>query len=155
MLDWNPATVTAEVLLGFHYGVVFLFPFLDYELIKNSSRLPIYLRYYYKTKKAVLKRYAQNFFDKKFIYKPKEGLGVPLGMWFSRPESEPFLNLPLEERSLKRGWWKEKEVKPIIDLHRQGNGSDESAESIPWILINLELWMRICVEGDSLDLYKI
>jgi asparagine synthase (glutamine-hydrolysing) len=124
-------------------------------LMQNSFRLPAHLRYHYSTKKAALKDYARNFFDRKFIYKPKEGFGVPLGKWFTKPEFEPFLNLPLEERSLRRGWWKEEELRKIIESHRAGEGDDNTAESIPWITINLELWARVCLENDSPDLYKI
>ena len=39
-----------------------------------------------------------------FRIQTKEGLGVPLGNWMARPEFEPFLSLPLEERCMKRGW---------------------------------------------------
>ncbi len=155
MLNLVPTTVAANVRLGFEHKLISHFPFLDYELMQNSFRLPAHLRYHYRTKKAALKDYARNFFDRKFIYKPKEGFGVPLGKWFTKPEFEPFLNLPLEERSLRRGWWKEKELRKIIESHRAGEGDDHTAESIPWITVNLELWARVCLENDSPDLYKM
>jgi asparagine synthase (glutamine-hydrolysing) len=115
----------------------------------------MHLRYYYSTKKAALKRYAEKYFEKSFIHKPKEGFGVPLGQWFVKPEFAPMLGLPLEERSLRRGWWKEKDLRQIMELHKSGKGTDKSAESIPWITTNLELWARICLEGDSPDQYKV
>ena len=154
MLYWIPQYVAVETRLGLHNGIYFLYPFLDYKLIQASLRLPLHLRYHYSTKKAVLKRYCLNYFDKKFVFKPKEGFGVPLSKWFAMPELEPFLNLPLEERSLKRGWWNKRALREIIDMHRSGKGTDKTAESIPWITTNLELWARICLEGDSPDLYK-
>jgi asparagine synthase (glutamine-hydrolysing) len=155
ILYWMPLKVATEMLLGLNCGVLSLYPFLDYELMQASLRLPINLRYHYSAKKAVLKRYALSYFGREFIYKPKEGFGVPLGKWFSKPELVQFLSIPLEARSLQRGWWNEKELRQIIELHRDGKGTDESAESIPWITTNLELWARICLEGDSPDLYKI
>ena len=155
MLDWFPATIGANIRLGFEHELIFLFPFFDYELMQNSLRLPVRLRYHYTTKKAALKVYARNFFDREFVYKPKEGFGVPLGIWFTKPEFKPFLYLPLEERSLKRGWWKEEKLRKVIEIHQSGGGNDKTAESIPWITMNLELWTRICVEGDSPDAYKI
>ena len=153
VLDWHPITYDAEKKLCFYYGLTPLYPFLDYELMVNSLRLPVHLRYHYLTKKASLKKYSQLFFENKFIYKPKEGFGVPLGKWFSKTKYASFLNLPLEERSLRRGWWNEKELKKIIKYHQTGQGTDHSAEGIPWIVINLELWARICLEGDSPKLY--
>jgi asparagine synthase (glutamine-hydrolysing) len=155
LLDWFPATISVDMCRGFHYGITFRFPFFDYELLNKSLRLPVWLRYHYLTKKAPLKRFSLNYFDHSFVHKPKEGLGVPLGQWLARPEFEPFLYLPLEERSLKRGWWSEKLIKPLMEYHKSGQGSDESAEVIPWITMNLELWARVCLEGDSPDLYKI
>jgi asparagine synthase (glutamine-hydrolysing) len=155
MSNFVRTCLEAIIRLGFKSEIIPLFPFLAHELIRSSFRLPVHLRYHYTTKKAALKNYARNFFDREFIYKPKEGFGVPLGKWFTKPEFEPFLNLPLEERSLKRGWWKEKELRKIIESHRAGEGDDNTAESIPWITINLELWARVCLENDSPDLYKI
>jgi asparagine synthase (glutamine-hydrolysing) len=155
MLNFVRTNVEAIIRLGFKREIIPLFPYLAHELIQSSLRLPVHLRYHYTTKKAALKVYARNFFDREFIHKPKEGLGAPLGKWFTRPEFEPFLNLPLEERSLKRGWWEEKELRKIIESHRAGSGDDHTAESIPWITVNLELWARVCLENDSPDLYKI
>ncbi len=155
ILHWHSIWIGSFKRLGFYFDVPYMFPFMDYELLKYSVKLPVHLRYHYATKKAPLMKYAEGYFDKSFIYKPKEGFGVPLQKWFSMTDSIPFLNLPLEERSLRRGWWKENELKKIIDLHKLGQGTDESAESIPWITTNLELWARICLEGDSPDLYKI
>lgn len=155
MLDWLPLWNAGLRRIAHHHGAVYVFPFLDYELMRNSMRLPRHLRFHYSTKKATLKKYALKYFDKEFIHKPKEGFGVPLGQWLSRSEFAPFLNLPLEERSLRRGWWKESDLKPIIDSHKAGRGDDNTAESIPWITMNLELWARICLEGDSPDLYRV
>jgi len=155
LLDYHPAHIAASRRLGYWHGLPDVYPFLDYELIQHSQRLPARLRYHFSTKKASLKLYAKDFFDTEFIYKPKEGFGVPLSTWFTRREFEPFLKLPLEERSLRRGWWNESELKKVIDLHIAGYGNDKTAESIPWIATNLELWARICLEGDSPGAYKV
>lgn len=155
MLYWIALYVAVEMLLGLRYGVHCVYPFLDCALMYDSLRLPVHLRYHYSAKKAALKRYSLNYFDREFVYKPKEGFGVPLEKWFAKPEFEPFMKLPLEERSLKRGWWNERELKKIIDLHTSGQGTDKSAESIPWITVNLELWARICLEGDPPSKYTV
>jgi asparagine synthase (glutamine-hydrolysing) len=154
MLHGIPEDLATTVRLGLSQRIFFTYPFLDYTLLQESLRLPNRLRYHYRLRKAPLKKYSERFFDKKFIYKPKEGFGVPLSKWFIRKEFEPFLHMPLESRSLKRGWWNEKEVRRIIKLHVEGNGNDSTAESIPWIIINMELWARICIDGDSTALYK-
>ena len=80
---------------------------------------------------------------------------MPLGTWFSRPELRPFLSLPLEQRATNRGWWNPRELRNSIEFHLAGAGSDDSAESVPWIAANLELWARIFLDGDSPDLYTV
>ncbi len=155
LLDWLPNYNAALKRIGFHYGLMYVLPFVDYKLIQRSLQLPMSLRYHYLTKKASLKKYALRYFDKDFISKPKEGFGVPLGRWLVRKEFAPFLGLPLEERSLKRGWWNERELRKSIEVHRNGHGTDNSAESVPWIAMNLELWARIVLEGDSPALYRM
>lgn len=154
MLHGIPEDLAIPVRLGLSKCIFFTYPFLDYELLQSSMRLPNRHRYHYRIQKAPLKKYCLNYFEREFVYKPKEGFGVPLSLWFTKKEFAPFLMLPLEERSLKRGWWKEKEIKRIIDVHQRGEGNDSSAETIPWILINMELWARICIDGDSPTLYK-
>ncbi len=155
LLDWLTVWNGSLKKIGLYFQYPYILPFMDYELMKNSFRLPLRLRYHLSMKKAALKIFARRYFDKKFIHKPKEGFGVPLKKWFSTKQAEPFLNLPFEGRSLSRGWWNEKELKKIIDMHRNGQGTDSTAESVPWIAINLELWARICLEGDHPDLYRI
>jgi asparagine synthase (glutamine-hydrolysing) len=154
MLHGIPEDIATSARLAYAHNLIFLYPFLDYELLKESLRLPNRLRYHYRLRKAPLKRYCCEFFDKKFVYKPKEGFGVPFGAWFAKKEFKPFLMMPLEARSLKRGWWNEKTVRELILLHLNGKGNDSSAEALPWIITNLELWYRICIENESPDLYS-
>ena len=99
MLHGIPQDVATTVRLAFHHNILFYYPFLDYSLLKDSMRLSNELRYHYKTKKAVLKDYCLNYFNKDFVFKPKEGFGVPLAKWYTTKPFEPFIKLPLEERS--------------------------------------------------------
>lgn len=154
LLGWNPSTVASEVRLSSAYDVIPLMPFLDYRVIETVCSMPEWIQYHPFIRKYVLKKVASRYFSREFIMKPKEGFGVPLGRWMQHKNFAPFLMLPLESRSLKRGWWKESELREVIDVHKSGQGTDKSAESIPWITVNLELWARICLEGDSPDLYK-
>ena len=154
MLHGIPEDIATSVRLGLSQQIHFTYPFLDYHMLQASLRLPNRLRYHYRVRKAPLKRYATDYFSKEFVYKPKEGFGVPLSKWFTAKEFEPFLKLPLEARSLKRGWWNEGAVKQVILSHMSGHGTDGSAETIPWITANIELWARICLDGDSPGAYR-
>ncbi len=154
LLHGIPEDIGTITRLALTNNLFVTYPFLDFDFVKSAMLLSNRLRYNFLTPKIVLKNIALKYFSKNFINKPKEGFGVPLGKWFTQKKFEPLLKLPLEARSLKRGWWKEQYLRPIIEDHIKGfNTTDYSAEAIPWIVVNLELWARICIEGDSPDLY--
>jgi hypothetical protein len=40
-----------------------------------------------------------------------------------------------------------------MERHTAGQGSDSSAEALPWVIANIELWARICLDGDDASCY--
>ena len=153
MLHSIPESIATAVRLAMGHGILFTYPFLDYEVLQASQRLPFRLRYHYRYRKLPLRTFASKYFSHDFLFKPKEGFGVPLGKWFGQSCFKPLLGLALEERSSRRGWWRDREVREIMQRHMAGAGTDSSAETLPWIIANLELWARICLEGDDPALY--
>jgi asparagine synthase (glutamine-hydrolysing) len=153
MLHSIQESITTAVRLAMGKGILFTYPFLDYEVLQASQRLPLRLRYHYRYRKLPLRTFAGKYFSHDFLFKPKEGFGVPLGRWFGQKRFAPILGLALEERSLKREWWDEREVRDVMHRHMAGAGTDSSAETLPWIIANLELWARICLDGDDPTLY--
>ena len=154
MLHGIPEDIATVVRLGMDEGMLFTYPFLDYQVLRASQRLPFRLRYHYRHRKLPLRTFARKYFSHDFLFKPKEGFGVPLGKWFGQSCFKPLLGLALEERSSRRGWWRDREVREIMQRHMAGAGTDSSAETLPWIIANLELWARICLEGDDPALYE-
>jgi asparagine synthase (glutamine-hydrolysing) len=154
MLHGIPEDIATVVRLGMDEGMLFTYPFLDYEVLRASQRLPFRLRYHYRHRKLPLRTFARRYFSHDFLFKPKEGFGVPLGKWFGRKCFTPVLGLALEERSTRRGWWREREAREVMRQHMAGEGNDSSAEALPWIIANMELWARICLEGDDPALYR-
>ncbi len=153
MLHSIPESIATAVRLAMGQGILFTYPFLDYQVLQASQRLPFRMRYHYRYRKLPLRTFARKYFSHDFLFKPKEGFGVPLGLWFGRRRFRHLLGLALEERSLRREWWKEREVRKVMQRHMAGLGTDSSAEALPWIIANLELWARICLEGDDPALY--
>jgi asparagine synthase (glutamine-hydrolysing) len=154
MLHGIPEDIATVVRLGMDEGMLFTYPFLDYQVLRASQCLPFKLRYHYRHRKLPLRTFARKYFSHDFLFKPKEGFGVPLGKWFGEKCFAPILGLALEERSLARQWWREREVREVMHRHMAGAGTDSSAETLPWIIANLELWARICLEGDDVALYE-
>ena len=68
-------------------------------------------------------------------------------MWFR--EREDCMNILLERRTADRGLFDPQFVQNIIQEHRQGH---HDYGYVIWLLINLEHWIRIFVEGEDVDL---
>jgi asparagine synthase (glutamine-hydrolysing) len=67
------------------------------------------------------------------------GFGVPVGQWFRGPLGELLGDALLSEQSLKRGYFREAEVRRLVDQHLAGR-ADYSFQL--WSLLMLELWRR-------------
>ena len=54
----------------------------------------------------------------------------------------------LEPRSLDRGYFRREAIEKLFDEHRAKHR--DNYDRI-WRLLNLELWHRVCLEGESHD----
>ncbi len=63
-------------------------PFLDHEVIEFCAKLPVHYKVRNRTGKYLLKRLAENYFPKDFVYRPKMGFGIPLADWLRGPLQE-------------------------------------------------------------------
>lgn len=70
-------------------------PLLDHELIEFCAALPVHLKVRGGVGKYLLKRLAERWFSKDFVYRPKMGFGAPVARWLSGPLRTRF------ERSLR------------------------------------------------------
>lgn len=59
-------------------------PFLDRNLIEYLSALPSNYIINKRTNKYLTKKIAENYFDKKFIYRDKQGFSIPIGEWMKK-----------------------------------------------------------------------
>lgn len=122
-------------------------PFLDHEVIDYVAGLPIgslvqgvptpHLRT--GNTKRILKRLAERYFPKDFVYRAKSGFPLPLKSYFTDPRFRPVMEelvLPglrrrgLIDVALVESWWRGIETK----------GSD--AQEALWIVTAFELWAR-------------
>jgi asparagine synthase (glutamine-hydrolysing) len=65
------------------------------------------------------------------------GFGVPVGQWFRGPLVDLLRDSLLSRRSLARGYFREPEVRRLVDEHL-GRRADHSFQL--WNLLMLELW---------------
>jgi asparagine synthase (glutamine-hydrolysing) len=74
------------------------------------------------------------------------GFPTPWEHWLNGPQLEDLERLLMEPRSLQRGYFREQVLKRLLAEHRAG--ARDHGNRI-WRLLNLELWLRVCVDGDS------
>lgn len=109
-------------------------PFLSKNLIEWSLSIPSEFKVSYLKKKIVLKKLAEKFFSKKFIYKKKRGFELPIKDWlredlfqWSREithEKQNYINLPIDQ----------KKVIEIFNLH---NSKKRDCHPYLWAILML------------------
>ena len=78
-------------------------PFLDHKLVEFALSIP----YYYKTgnnydkTKLILKELALKYFDKEFVFRPKQGFPIPVGDWLSEKKVVSELDGFIKEQKIE------------------------------------------------------
>ncbi len=125
-------------------------PVLDEEMLDHASTLAISHKVDWRDSKKPMRRAAEQRFGRDYAHAPKFGFGVPLDAWMRRGGAlEPLLARLLGERATaERGWFDVDAARLRFEEHRRG---DADRSELLWGLLNLELWARVCVEGDGPD----
>ncbi len=125
------------------YGVEVRVPFLDKELVRFASSLPIKFKQHGKNGKWILKKVMEKYLPHQVIYRSKTGFGAPLHHWMAH-ELIPVIEDTLSKKSLNnRGIFSPKKVDSLIKMNR--NGKIDGAYTI-LSLMCIELWCRKFVD---------
>jgi len=120
-------------------------PFLDHELVEFTASIPAR----YETKglagKFILKSAVEDFLPREVAYRQKMGFPTPWAYWLAGPQLDQLEQLLLAPRTRERGYFHSEGVQRLFAEHRAG--SRDHGNRI-WRLLNLELWERVCLEGD-------
>jgi asparagine synthase (glutamine-hydrolysing) len=123
-------------------------PFLDHVLVEFATRIPQEVQIQGLAGKRILKRAMEDLLPHEIIYRPKLGFPTPWSRWLAGPRLENIRSLLLEQRSLERGYFRREAIEKLFDEHRANHR--DNYDRI-WRLLNLELWHRVCLEGESHD----
>ena len=121
-------------------------PFLDHTLVEFTASIPSK----YSTKgmagKCILKSAVADLLPEAIVGRKKMGFPTPWEYWLRGPQFEDLERLLMEPRSLQRRFFREQVLKRLLAEHRAG--ARDHGNRI-WRLLNLELWLRVCVDGES------
>jgi asparagine synthase (glutamine-hydrolysing) len=121
-------------------------PFLDHPLVEFTATLPERVKLRGVTTKWILREAMRDRLPAEILSRKKMGFPVPVGDWLRgawRPLLDEFV---LGERATARGLFATNEVQRLV--HEHSAAERNHAERL-WSLINLEIWQRIFLDGES------
>jgi asparagine synthase (glutamine-hydrolysing) len=120
-------------------------PFLDHPLVEFTASIPAK----YATKgvagKFILKSAVEDLLPKSVVYRKKMGFPTPWAYWLAGPQLIFLEQLLMEPRTLSRGYFRPEAIRTLFGEHRSGRRDHGNRI---WRLLNLELWMRVCLDRD-------
>ena len=121
-------------------------PFLDHALVEFTARIPPK----YSTKgmagKCILKSAVADLLPEAIMSRKKMGFPTPWEFWLKGPQLDVLEQLLLEPQTLQRRLFRKENLQRLFAEHR--SGARDHGSRI-WRLLNLELWLRVCVDNDS------
>jgi asparagine synthase (glutamine-hydrolysing) len=121
-------------------------PFLDHELVEFAMRIPQNLLINGLAGKGILKKAVEDLLPRSIVQRTKLGFPTPWSQWLAGPRLDAIQELLLEKRSLDRGLFRPAALEQLFSEHRARYRDHYDRV---WRLLNLELWHRVCLEGDS------
>jgi asparagine synthase (glutamine-hydrolysing) len=120
-------------------------PFLDHAWVEFTASIPAEYATKGMTGKCILKSAVEDLLPQSIIHRKKMGFPTPWSHWLAGPQLGILEELLLEPRTLTRGYFRAEAIRSLFGEHRAG--LRDHGNRI-WRLLNLELWMRICLERD-------
>lgn len=121
-------------------------PFLDHVLVEFTARIPAQHSIEGMAGKFVLKQAVEDLLPKSIIYRKKMGFPTPWEQWLAGPQLDELERMLLERRAVDRRLFRADAIKDVFAEHRK-KMRDHSNRI--WRLINLEVWMRVMIDGEG------
>ena len=94
--------------------------------------------------KYILRNVAKRYMGADLVDRPKQGFGFPIAKWLRGDLAQFQRNLFAQSRFVDLGLFRKEEIDRLVEEHIGGK-ADHNFRL--WILINLEIWHRMCFEG--------
>jgi asparagine synthase (glutamine-hydrolysing) len=123
-------------------------PFLDHGLVEVAAQVPSGLKLHRGELKYVLKRALVGIVPDEVLFREKRGFGAPMGAWL-KGELKALRDHLLSQRTVEsRGWLSWSAVRQVIDDH---DAHREDFTDLLLVLVNLEIWSRLFLDGRGAD----
>ncbi len=123
-------------------------PFLDHGLVEVAAQVPAGLKLRNGELKHLLKRALVGIVPDEVLFREKRGFGAPMGEWL-KGELKVLRDHLLSQRTIEsRGWLSWPAVRQVIDDH---DSHREDFTDLLLVLVNLEIWSRLFLDGRGAD----
>ena len=123
-------------------------PYLDHEFVEHVTAIPGRFKLRGWQTKAVLRAALRDLVPREILTRRKMGFPVPVGRWLRGPFWPVVREFVLGPRALHRGLFEPAFLRRLAEEHRTGTAEHGTRL---WLLMNLEIWQRIFVDGEDLS----
>jgi asparagine synthase (glutamine-hydrolysing) len=121
-------------------------PFLDHTLVEFTARIPSEFSIKGLSGKHILKEAVEDLLPKSIVFRKKRGFPTPWTYWLAGPQLDDLERTLLDSRTIQRGFFKAEVVKRLFAEHRAQHRDHGNRI---WRLLNLEIWQRVFVDGET------
>lgn len=123
-------------------------PFLDHRLVEQVAAIPARHRMHGWQTKPLLRAAVRDIVPQAILKRGKMGFPVPVGSWLKDQYWSLVEEFVLGHRARTRGLFDTAFINALAQEHRSGHANH--ADRL-WLLINLEIWQRIFIDGEDPD----
>lgn len=122
-------------------------PFLDHSLVEFTATIPAKYATRGMAGKCILKSAVEDLLPYSVVHRQKMGFPTPWAYWLAGSSLGDLRNLLMEARTAERGLFRSEVVRRLFEEHSAGRRDHGNRI---WRLLNLELWFRVCLEGEPM-----
>jgi asparagine synthase (glutamine-hydrolysing) len=123
-------------------------PFVDPRVVEFAASLPAHMKLKGRKLKYLLRRVAKRYLPPEIVRRPKQGFGFPVGLWMQRDLKALVEERLGNSRLVAAGVFRPEPIARIMREHMEGR-VDHSYRL--WLLLNLEIWHEVYIEGRSVE----
>ncbi len=123
-------------------------PLIDVKVTEFAASLPCGLKLKGRDRglKWLLRQVAARYMPRELIDRKKQGFGFPIARWLRGDLKDFQKRLFRQSRFVELGLFRQEAIDRLVAEH-VGGKADHNFRL--WMLINLEIWHRQCIEGKS------
>ena len=121
-------------------------PLLDHPLVEFAAALPERFKLHGKTRKYLLKKYAERILPKEIVHRQKQGFPIPIDRWLNVEANEMMHDLLSPQAIAARGIFAPQRIQNMIRRHET---SQQDYATELWGIMSIEMWLRKFVDSNT------